>query len=286
MKKIKNLLLMCLLALSISSCTRIGPGYVGLKVNLAGGDRGNSQIEPIYGWVGYFPPTTSIVEINTRNQHYITNEPIEVQAKGGTNVIVHPSFNYHVNGSKVDSLYVTWGVTDDQQVEGKLLDATLLTTVREITNGWTIDSLLNYRGNYDLALLQAMDKKLYPYISLFQFTSGVKPDASMAAAIADKAGSIQRAQAAEFKRREISALADLKIIEAIKDSTILVINANAEAEATLVTMKAEAEGIRAKKQEITPVYVEYVRWINAGVDVPRVPATVLGNSSNMLYNLK
>lgn len=266
-------LLGLLTVLLLSACTRIGPGYVGLAVNLAGGDRGKSKVEAIYGWEAYNPISTTIVKINTRNQHYISDQPITVQARGGTNVIVHPSFNYHVNGGSVDSLYLVWGVTSDQQIEGKLLEATLLTTMRETTNGWTIDSLLNYRGIYDQALEMAMDKKLSPYATLFQFTSGVTPDPSMAAAIADKAGSIQRAQAAEYKQRETQALANLEIITARKDSSVIVINALAEAKA--ITVKQEA-----LKQ--SPQYVDLVKaqkW--NGV----LPSTMAGGQG-MFLNIK
>lgn len=74
---------------------------------------------------------------------------------------------------------------------------------------YSIDSLLNNRQSYDQALEQEMNKKLAPYVTLSQFTSGVKPDSSMAAAIAEKSSSIQKAIAAENKKREANALADL-----------------------------------------------------------------------------
>lgn len=269
----RKLLLIGLIATVLfTSCTKINPGHEGLKVNLSGGERGSSKIEPCYGWVGYMPGLTTIIEIDVRNQHYISEQPMTVQAKGGTNVIVHPSFNYRITSGKIDSLYIAWGVTDDQQIQGKLLEATLLTSMREVTNGWTIDSLLNYRGNYDLALQQAMDIKLRPYVSLFQFTSGVTPDPSMAAAIADKAGSIQRAQAAENKKRETQALADLEIIKARKDSSVAVINASGQAKA-----------IEVLQHQLTPTYVDYIK---ANAWDGKLPTYMMGSNTSTLLNLK
>ncbi len=285
MKNKIKLLFLSLALLLTASCTRIGPGYVGLEVNLAGGDRGSSKVQPVYGWEAYFPPTTTIVKINTRNQHFEIDQPMVVQAKGGTNVIVHPSFNYRIDGAHVDSLYLVWGITDDQQIQGKLLDASLLTNMREVTNGWSIDSLLNYRSAYDHALEIAMNAKLHPYAVLFQFTSGVTPDESMAKAIAEKAGSIQKAITAENQRRETQALADLQIINARRDSSLQVIAASAEAKSTLITMTAEAAGIKLKQQEITPTYVDYIKWSNAGENVPRVPGVITGNGGTLL-NIK
>jgi len=261
-----TLAIMIMMVISMTSCmTRVGPGYEGLKVSLAGGDKGSAKVEPVFGWTMYFPGTTQIVKVNVRNQHFITDE-ITVQAKGGTNVEVHPSFNYRVTPGKIDSLYLMWGITDDQQIQGKLLETSLLTTLRELTNTFTIDSLLNNRSSYDVALETEMNKKLAPYVTLSQLTSGVRPDKSMAEAIAAKSASIQKAIAAENKQRETTALANLDIINARKDSTVRVIEA-----------AGKAESIRKEQMFLTPQYIEYVKWSNAGKDVPRVPQYVGGN---------
>ena len=268
-----TLAIMIMMVISMTSCmTRVGPGYEGLKVSLAGGDKGSAKVEPVFGWTAYFPGTTQIVKVNVRNQHFITDE-ITVQAKGGTNVEVHPSFNYRVTPGKIDSLYLMWGITDDQQIQGKLLETSLLTTPRELTNTFTIDSLLNNRSSYDVALETEMNKKLAPYVTLSQLTSGVRPDKSMAEAIAAKSASIQKAIAAENKQRETTALANLEIINARKDSTVAVIQASGKAEA-----------IKKEQMFLTPQYIDYIKWANASKDVPRVPQYVGGNG--YLFNGK
>ena len=263
MKKMKLVtlsLITMLLVLSLSSClTRIGPGYEGLKVGLAGGTKGTTNTEAVYGYTAYNPMTTQIVKVNVRNQHFITDE-ITVQAKGGTNVEVHPSFNYKVSSGKADSLYLLWGITNDQLIQGKLLETSLLTTLRELTNTYTIDSLLNNRQSYDYALEAEMNKKLAPFVVLSQLTSGVKPDASMAVSIAEKSASIQKAIAAENKQREHIALASLDLIDARKDSAVAVIRASGKAEA-----------IKKEQLYLTPQYIEYVKWVNADKSVARVP---------------
>ena len=262
MKKMKlvTLSLIAMLVLSLSSCvTRIGPGYEGLKVGLAGGTKGTTNTEAVYGYTAYNPMTTQIVKVNVRNQHFITDE-ITVQAKGGTNVEVHPSFNYKVSSGKADSLYLLWGITNDQLIQGKLLETSLLTTLRELTNTYTIDSLLNNRQSYDYALEAEMNKKLAPFVVLSQLTSGVKPDASMAVSIAEKSASIQKAIAAENKQREHIALASLDLIDARKDSAVAVIKASGKAEA-----------IKKEQLYLTPQYIEYVKWVNADKSVARVP---------------
>ena len=111
--KFSAMVLIAIMSLSLTSCvTRIGPGYDGLKVKLAGSDKGTTKTESVYGYTMYNPMVTQIVKVYVKNQHYQA-DPIGVQAKGGTNVEVHPSFNYRVTPGKTDSLYLLCGVTDD-----------------------------------------------------------------------------------------------------------------------------------------------------------------------------
>lgn len=50
MKKIFNLFMLLAIVATMNSCiTRVNPGYVGLKVNLSGDEKGHSSIKPAYG---------------------------------------------------------------------------------------------------------------------------------------------------------------------------------------------------------------------------------------------
>lgn len=268
-----KLILLFISAIFITSCTRVNPGEVGLKVNLSGGEKGKSQVDMVYGYVTYFPITSDVITIDVRTQHFAT-EPFVIQAKGGTNFTVHPSFNYRVNASKVDSLYINWGITSDNLIKSKLLETSLLTAIREVTNTFSVDSVLNNRAGFDHAVSNALDERLFPYATINQFTSGLEPDESMKAAVADKSASIQRAIAAENKKREQQALADLEIIKAKKDSAVVVINAKGEAEA--ITLKQEA--LRQSPQYIDLVKAQ--KWDG------QLPATMLGSGTRTLFNLK
>lgn len=85
---------------------------------------------------------------------------------------------------------------------------------------------------------------------------------------------IQNVQIAIQNRLVAEAGAQEKIARAKGDSAVTIINA-----------LAEANSIRLRREQITPEYVEYIRWVNAGKDVPRVPSTVLGRDGSYIYNL-
>mgnify|MGYP003346495821 CR=1 FL=1 len=76
----------------------------------------------------------------------------------------------------------------------------------------------------------------------------------------------------ENKEREKRALASLDIIDAQKDSATMVIRATGKAEA----MKKE-------QQNLSAIYVEYIKWSNANPDVARVPQ-YMGNTSGLILN--
>src|SRR5579885_1412717 len=51
--------------LSVIRVTRVGAGYVGIEINLAGSQRGASEIPIRTGWVFYSPLTTQVIEFPT-----------------------------------------------------------------------------------------------------------------------------------------------------------------------------------------------------------------------------
>ena len=59
------LFLVVLMLLSVVRMTRIGAGYVGVEVNLAGSQRGTQDIPVRTGWVFYSPLKTQVIEFPT-----------------------------------------------------------------------------------------------------------------------------------------------------------------------------------------------------------------------------
>jgi hypothetical protein len=58
--KLGVLLSLLLCVMTFASCTRIGAGYVGIKVNMAGDQKGVADFPAVTGWVFYAPWLTQI----------------------------------------------------------------------------------------------------------------------------------------------------------------------------------------------------------------------------------
>ncbi|HEX5153860.1 MAG TPA: SPFH domain-containing protein [Parafilimonas sp.] len=251
---------------SFVGCERIDAGNVGIKVNNAGGERGVSKTEYVTGWVFYSRFLSRVYEFPTFQQHK-EYDPFVVPSKGGTIFTVHPSFNYNLNPGEVGNMFQTFRLPLSQLEEGYLKNAVSV-TIREVTNTFTVDSILNNLSRYDAAIVTGLNKKLAPFFTVSTFTSGLQPDEKLAATIAAKADAIQQALRIENEQKAIRAKAENDIIEARRDSAVLVINA-----------LSEARAIREKQNALTPEYVEYQKILKWDGKLPQVQS---GNGGIML----
>lgn len=249
-----------------ATCHRVDAGHVGLKVNMVGGDRGVSKTEYVTGWVFANPFTQKVFEFPIYQQHKEYDE-FTVPSKGGTVFKIHPSFNYNLEPGKVAEMFQTFRLNLDQLEEGYLKNA-LFVSVREVTNTFTVDSILNNQNIYDASILKALNTKLAPYFLVTTFTTGLEPDDKLKAVISAKAQAIQEALQLENEQKKIRVQAENDVIAAKRDSSVLVINA-----------KAEAEAIHQKQVSLTPEYIEFIKaqkWDG------KYPSTMAGGSGLLM----
>lgn len=271
-----GILVLCLVVSSINPITveRIDAGSVGLKVDKAGNNKGIPIAIPVKGWVFYNSWVTEIVELSIRQNH-VQAEPFSVTAKGGFPLTVSPSYNYALKPDKAAALYINLLKGGDyESLRGTWLKTATELALTNATNAYTLDSMFNAKEKYNVDVTKEMNKEMNLYFEVSQINPGVSPPKEMADVIKNKTEAVQNAQLAELNRITADQQALTKIANARGDSAQLVINA-----------KAEAEAIKVKTQEVSSTYVEYIKWLNASPDLPRVPTTVLGSSGYMV-NLK
>lgn len=264
--------LILILLVGFVGCERIDAGAVGLKVNNVGGERGVSKTEYVTGFVWYFKPLTRVFEYPTAIQHK-DYDPYVVPSKGGTIFTVHPSFNYNIEPGHVGEMFQKLRQSVNT-LENNYLRNQVLVTLREVTNTFTVDSILNNLALYDIAVVKKLNEKLAPYFTVSTFTSGLTPDETLQKTIAAKAQAIQEAIRIENQQKAIKAQAENDIIEAKRDSTVKVTGAAAEAK-TIQLMQAQLEK--------SPQYTELIkaqRWDG------KLPQYMLGGNQGVLLNFK
>ena len=114
------LLVVVLLGLFLVRVTRIEAGHVGVEINLAGKQRGASEIPVRTGWVVYSPLSTQIIEFPTyvqtvkwtkdTNEGHPINEEMGFNSKEGMEIFVDVSLSYAIEPEKVPDFYVKYRV--------------------------------------------------------------------------------------------------------------------------------------------------------------------------------
>src|SRR5271155_5992533 len=116
------LLVLLVFGLFLIRVTRIEPGHVGVEINLAGNQRGASEIPVRTGWVFYSPLTTQIIEFPTYvqtvkwtknlNEGNPLNEEMGFNSKEGMEIFADVSLSYAIEPSKVPDFYVKYRVNN------------------------------------------------------------------------------------------------------------------------------------------------------------------------------
>jgi regulator of protease activity HflC (stomatin/prohibitin superfamily) len=266
--KTKLILIAVGLVLLLSSlgigCERIDAGSVGIKVNMTGGTQGIAKTEYVTGWCFYWRLAQKVYEFPTYQQHK-EYDPYEVPAKGGTMFTVHPTFNYNLNAGEVGNMFQRYRL-GLSTLENGFIKNSMTTAIREVTNTFTADSILNNQAGYDAAIYNKLNKELAPYFQVTQFTANLIPDPNLKASIINKAKAVQDAQAAIAQQSVTRANAEIDIINAKKDSVV-----------TMTAALAEANSMRAKNEALkeSPQLVEYTKALKwNGV----LPSTIMGGS--------
>lgn len=265
------LFLAAVLTFSFVGCERIDAGCVGIKVNMAGGDKGIAKTEYVTGWQFYTRGISRIYEFPTYQQHK-EYDPFTVPTKGGTVFTVHPSFNYNLNAGKVADMFSEFRLSLNQLEDGFIKNSVLV-SIREVTNTFTVDSILNNLASYDAAVLTRLNDRLKPYFNVTQFTSRLEPDETLKATISKKAQSLQEAIQLENEQKKIQIQAQNDIIAAKRDSTVKVVNA-----------QADAKSIQLQQQALqqSPQYVELIKaqkWDG------KLPQYMFGGNTGMFMNM-
>ena len=253
------------------SFERVDAGNRGIIVKLAGSERGVASYQYKTGWVLYNTWTTQVLEYPVYQQH-IEYDDQTVITKGGFSAIIKPSFNYSLKPNSIGDMFINLRL-DIKQIEQGWLKNAIIGAVNDEANKWEVDSIFEHRQSFESAIVVECNKRLSKWFNVSQLRTNITPPEALQESIISKTKAIQQAEASRQQAIAAKADGERKIAVAKADSAELIINAS-----------AAALSIKLKQQQITPMYVEYIKWSNAGSNVPRVPS-VVGNGST-ITNLK
>src|SRR6266436_5018750 len=196
------IILLFVLSAFLLRVTRIEAGHVGVEINLAGKQRGASEIPVRTGWVVYSPLSTQIIEFPTYvqtvkwtkdiSEGHPINEEMGFNSKEGMEIFVDVSLSYAIEPTKVPDFYVKYRVSE-----------------------------------MDMSAVGVG-------VQQFGFIGAPRVPSVIATAITAKAQAIQKAEQARNELQTTQAEAAKKIAEAEGDAKSLVTRAQGEADANRI----------------------------------------------------
>lgn len=264
----RSTILICLLALMavlFTGCARVGPGYVGIKVNQAGSDRGVQDYPLQMGWVFYNPLTSDVYEYPTF-KHTVTWEEdhsIQFNAKGGTRVLAPVSISISFRPERVPHVFVTYRSTPEVIEQGYLKNQ-----VRDAFNraGNTLEPLellTNQQKLLDTAKQHLEEAIGHNFdIESVMLPKGLTLPDNITNAINQVIEAQQKAQKAQAEVAEVEAQGRKRIA-----------SAEAESKAVLIRAEGEAAANRKLAESLTPTLVEMRRVEKWDGKMPQVQGT-------------
>ena len=279
----------CLIAVNMAGCfgcTYIPPGYVGIKVNLYGTQRGVQDIPVLTGRVIYNPWTEKIYDFPTFLQYrsWVQNpsegrpldESITFVSLDKIPVNVDVSVAYQFEARKVPELFIKFrsdpDVIADTYIRSRVRDA----FVRSGSGLKAMDILGGGIGKLDSDVVAVVDEEMEPIGIHFDYVSVLNrpriPEA-IQDAINKAIESTQRAQQAQNQIAVVKAEAEQRVAAATGEANATRARAQGEADALLLRATAEAKANQLLAASITP---ELVRWQQTKQWKGNVPAYMGG----------
>jgi regulator of protease activity HflC (stomatin/prohibitin superfamily) len=285
-------LVLLVLSLFLLRVTRIEPGHVGVQINLAGSQRGASEIPVRTGWVVYSPLSTQIIEFPTfvqtvkwtrdTNEGHPINEEMGFNSKEGMEIFVDVSLSYAIEATKVPDFYVKYRVSDMDMFTHGILRDVVRNSLNEVASTYVVEDIYGEKKAEFLRNVQTkIEQKMSPVgvsVQQFGFIGAPRVPAVIATAITAKAQAIQKSEQARNELATTQAEAAKKIAEAEGDAKSLVTRAQGEADAN-----------RIRQSSLTPQLLELRKIENNRALIDkwdgRLPTVESGQGGGMILQL-
>jgi regulator of protease activity HflC (stomatin/prohibitin superfamily) len=291
------------LLLSIVRVTRIGAGYVGVEVNLAGSQRGAQDIPVRTGWVFYSPLKTEVIAFPTFvqtvkwtaniNEGHPLNEELVFNSKEGQEVRADVSLSYAIDPAKVPEFYVKYRTDELERFTHGILKDIVRNSLNEVASTYKLEDIYGENKAHFLResreRIQAQLAPVGVQIQQFGFIGKPRFTAAIEQAITQKTQAITEAERARNQLAVTQAEMAKAVAEAEGEARSQVARAQGEATSLIARARGEAEANRLRQASITPQLLEWRRLENQLALVERwngqLPQTVLSDKSSLLMPL-
>lgn len=263
--RLKSSLLLLMLVVASVGCTRVSPGYVGIKINMYGSQKGVEDFPLQTGRVWFNVFTEEVYTFPTYMQHAVwtadvhensrVDESVTFNSVEGAVINADVAASYQIEGEKVpvifvelrqDAKYIT-----NTYIRSKVRDA----FSRHASKMKVVDIFGERKQELLLDVREDLQNELGPKgfkFDMISFVGGLRVDKQVEQSISLTIQATQRAIEAQNKVLQSKAEADQNIEEA-----------RGKAEAILLEARAKAEANETLTKSLSPELIQYEalqRW--------------------------
>ncbi|XXT17374.1 prohibitin family protein [Sorangium sp. So ce429] len=290
-------LLVATFFVACTTVTRIDAAHVGIRVKLAGSNRGVDDIPVVTGWVFYNPLAEQIVQFPTSVQNVVwtasahegrsVDESITFSSSEGVNVGADIGMSFHIEPDKAPHLYLRFRENDLMRLADRYVRNAVRESFNAVASKMPVQEIY---GSGKTKLIQDVTKELALVIEkdgirIDQLTinGALRLPENVAAAINQAMEATQKAIQAENRVRQVRAEAEQTIATARGAAESARERARGEADALLIRSRAEAKANTIIRLSATQAVLQYralERWNG------RLPAMNQGPLPMLTFDMK
>ena len=263
--------LVATLFVGCSSTTRVDAGHVGIRVRLAGSERGVSDMPVVTGWVWYNPISEQIVQFPTSVQNVIwtasphegrsVDESMSFSSTEGVNVNADVGLAFHVEPLMAPKLYGRFRQSDMLELADRYMRSVVREAFNEVTSTMPVQEIYGAGKSKMLAEVttRVREKLGKDGIIIDQLTinGSLRLPQNVADAINRAMEATQNAIQSENRVRQVRAEADQAITQAHGQAEATRQKAQGEADGQLIRARSEAKANEIIRLSTSPAVLQY-----------------------------
>ncbi len=261
--------ILLVLLLGGCGCDRVDVGHVGLKIQMAGSNRGVQDIPLVSGWVFYNPMTERVLEYPVYTQttswaaNNATNEEISFNSKEGLAIQGDISLSYQLAEDHAPHFYVKFRTQDLASFTHGYLRNVARDQFNEVAGTYAIEDLYGpKKEEFIQAVKLRVNKEMEPFgitVGQFGFIGAPRLPDNVSKAINNKIASTQAAIQLENELRGATASAKKVVAAAQGAADARIAQAQGEATSKVLLAESEAKANNLIAASISPNVLEWKR---------------------------
>ncbi len=259
------------LFLGCTTSMRVDAGHVGIRVKLAGSDRGVQDMPTVTGWVFYNPITEQIVVFPTSVQNVVwtanahegraIDESITFSSQEGVNVNADVGLSFHIEPALAPRLYGRFRQNDMLALADGYVRNTVREAFNDVTSKMPVQDVYGAGKSKMIADVTTKCREVLGkdgfVIDQLTINGALRLPQNVADAINRAMEATQNAIQSENRVRQVRAEADQAITQAHGAAEAARQKAEGDADALLIRARSEAKANEIIRLSTSPAILQY-----------------------------